>query len=248
MNALLPFALLLQSNALPLPERTDIPDNLSWVYCPSQQAAKTMLDDYYRVQPAPNNHGLDVTHYFKGLEATGCEQSPKSIEGTITIKQVLQRKKLDQADEDDRYIRFAGLDKDGRAIAGLVDEDSNNKMPRTPLAEWLSTRATNGMLDARGDNSGGRLFYRCDSVDAAKATVSAASKSTKGDVTKFEGKVAKLAAQNGCRPAMDKYIVTATHNVASFDCGFECYVELTALSATDRSGVSIGLIFDASLI
>jgi hypothetical protein len=248
MNAFLPLALLLQSAPLPLPEKLDIPDNHSWVYCPNQAAAKTMLDQYYRVQPAPNNHGLDIQHYFRGLEATGCEQSPESFSGAIAIKQVLQRRKLDQADEDDRYIRFQGQDKDGNIVAGIVDEDSNNQMPRTPLAEWLSTRATNGMLDARGDNSGGRLFYRCDSVDAAKATVSAASKSTKGDVTKFEGKVAKLAAQNGCRPAMDKYIVTATHNVASFDCGFECYVELTALSATDRSGVSIGLIFDASLI
>jgi hypothetical protein len=248
MTALLPLALLLQSTALPLPERLDIPDNHSWVYCPNQQAAKTMLDQYYKVQPAPNNHGLDVTHYFKGLEATGCEQSPKSIEGTITIKQVLQRRQLNQADEDDRYIRFAGQDKEGKAIAGIVDEDSNNQMPRTPLAEWLSTRTNNGMLDARGSAGEGTAFYRCDNVDAAQAVVAAASKSTKGDATKFDATVAKLAAQNGCRAATDKYHVTAIHNVASFDCGFECYVELTALSATDRSGMAIGLIFNASLI
>lgn len=234
------------ATAEPLPDHVDIPEAFSTVICPDQQSAKTMLDQYHSVQPAPNNYGLDTQLFFAGLEATGCTQNgPK---GMVTINSVQQRKKLDLAGGDGRYIRYAGIDAAGSPIAGIVDEDANNGFPRTPLAEFLSARAENGWLDARLDRGDDWIFYRCDTPAKADTAVVATKGMENAKPEAFGQKLAKAAAAQGCRRASDRYQVTALLSESGNDCGFECYADLIALAATDRSGLTVGLIFDASLM
>ncbi len=232
----------------PLPDHIDIPDEFSTVICPDQQSAKTMLDQYHSVKPAPNNHMLDIPLFFAGLNATGCAQNGPARKGVVTIKSVQQRKKLDLAGDDGRYIRYSGTDAAGNAVIGIVHEDANNGYPRTPLAEWLSERAVNGWLDASFDGASNFIFYRCDTPAKANAAVTATKGLENAKLAVFEQKLAKAAAQQGCRRANDRYQVTALLSTSGNDCGHECYVDLTAIAATDRSGLTVGLIFDASLM
>jgi hypothetical protein len=234
--------------AEPLPDHVDIPDSFSTVICPDQQSAKMMLDRYYGVKPAPKNHIIDTDMFFAGLKATGCAQDSTARKGVITIKAVHQRKILNMADGAERMIRYSGTNAVGTPVVGIVDEDGNNRHARTPLAEWLLERSSNGWLDARIDRGNGWIFYRCDSSAKANAAVTATKPLAKAKAVMFRQRLERAAAQQGCRPASDTYYVTAILSTSGNECGFECYVDLHALAATDRSGLPVGLIFDGSLM
>lgn len=246
MSGLLAMIVALQAAAEPLPEYVDIPFEHSTVICPNQIAAKTMIDNYYRVKPAPNNHTVDIDYFFEGLRATGCAQDADR-KGVITIRLAHSRRVVDLADGQERLLRYEGSDASGRTIIGIVDEDSNNAYPRTKLAEWLSVRSNNGWLDANGPEAP-QIFYRCPGPEQAKAVVSGLKNMEKAKEAAFQAKLKKSAEQLGCRKASDRYMVTALLESAGNECGFECYVDLTALSAIDRAGMQVGLIFDGALM
>ena len=245
MNTLFAF-LLLAATPEPLPEHVDIPNEHSTVICPNQAAAQTMLNQYYRVQPAPNNHTIDIEHFFAGLRATGCSQDAER-KGVVTILSAKSRATVELAGGTERILRYEGRDEAGKAIAGIVSEDGNNSFPRTDLARWLSDRTSNGWLDAR-DAQTVTTFYRCKTPEAAKSVVSGMKGMEQAKETEFSKKLARSAAQQGCRQATDRYQVTALLETAGNECGFECYIDLTALAAVDRSGLQVGLIFDGSLM
>ncbi|MFN3749035.1 MAG: hypothetical protein ACK4SJ_10150 [Sphingorhabdus sp.] len=246
MSAILAMLFAMQSAPEPLPEHLDIPFEHSTVICPSQAAAKTMIDDYYRVKPAPNNHTIDIEHFFEGLRATGCAQDAER-KGAITIKSVQSRRMVELADGNERMLSYEGIDGAGRTIIGIVDEDSNNAFPRTKLAEWLSVRARDGWLDARSAEAPS-IFYRCPGPEQARTAVSAVKGMEKAKEEAFLQKLKASAAQQGCKIATDRYLVTALLDNAGNECGFECYVDLAALEALDRSGMKVGLIFDGTLM
>ncbi|HMS20673.1 hypothetical protein [uncultured Sphingorhabdus sp.] len=245
MNALLAF-LLLAATPEPLPEHIDIPNERSTVICPTQAAAQTMLDQYYRVKPAPNNHTIDIEHFFAGLRATGCAQDVERT-GVVTILSAKSRATVELAGGSERMLRYEGRDEAGKVLAGIVSEDGNNSFPRTDLARWLSVRSRDGWLDARGEQSTS-IFYRCSTPDNAKAVVSSLKGMEQAKEDVFSKKLATSAALQGCRPATDRYLVTALLDSAGNECGFECYVDLTALAALDRSGMQVGLVFDGALM
>ena len=70
----------------------------------------------------------------------------------------------------------------------------------------------------------------------------------KAKETAFMQKLESSAAEQGCRQATDRYLVTALLETAGNECGFECYIDLAALAALDRSGIEVGLIFDGALM
>lgn len=238
--------LMAPSAANQLPEHVDIPAEHSTVICPDQTAAQAMIDGYYRVKPAPENHTIDIGHFFEGLRATGCTQDGERS-GTITIKSVKSRLVVELADGSERMLRYDGTDATGRVIAGIVSEDSNNAFPRTKLAEWLSVRARDGWLDARSAEAPS-IFYRCPGPEQARTAVSAVKGMEKAKEETFLQKLKASAAQQGCKIATDRYLVTALLDNAGNECGFECYVDLAALEALDRSGMKVGLIFDGTLM
>ncbi|WP_147291688.1 hypothetical protein [Sphingorhabdus pulchriflava] len=246
MSSLFSLFLMLQSATVPLPEHIDIPNEHSTVICPTQAAAQIMLDQYYRVKPAPDNHTIDIEHFFAGLRATGCSQDAER-KGVVTILSAKSRATVELAGGSERMLRYEGRDEAGKVLAGIVSEDGNNSFPRTDLAQWLSVRSSDGWLDARGEQPGS-VFYRCSTPDKAKAVVSSLKGMEQAKENLFSKKLAASAAQQGCRQATDRYLVTGLLDSAGNECGFECYIDLTALSALDRSGMQVGLIFDGSLM
>lgn len=245
---MLNFLLLLMAPSVAdqLPEHVDIPAEHSTVICPNQGAAQTMIDGYYRVKPAPENHTIDIEHFFEGLRATGCTQDGERS-GAITIKSVKSRFTVELADGHERLLRYDGVDAVGRPIAGIVSEDSNNAFPRTDFAKWVSVRTSDGWLDARGAEAP-TIFYRCPGPDRAKIAVAAVKGMEKANEAAFLKKLQASAAQQGCKRATDRYLITALLDTAGNECGFECYVDLAALEALDRSGMKVGLIFDGTLM
>lgn len=233
----------------PLPEQRDIPDGFSAVVCDNQAKATKMLT-YYQVKPAPKNFGTDTKAFFAGLKATGCKQksSLRNESGDIAIDQVVKRVTLRFKRGPNRFIQFVGRWPDGRVVHGIVDEDWNNRMPRTPLAKWMDQRSEDGWLDTRLSEHGGFSghFYRCKTAKQARGAVRLIKKREAIDDSAFDRNVTSIAKNAGCRRAADKYFVTAKFENADFDCGHECYVDITALEAIDQSGQRVGLIFDAS--
>jgi hypothetical protein len=247
LSNVLAMLLLAKPAALPLPDHVDIPEGHSTVICPSVEAAKTMLTSYHKVQPAPNNHGIDITLFFQGLAKTGCAQDSPSRKGDVIAQSVEYRSMLRMANEVERYIVYRGVNKsDQSPLIGIVSEDSNNGYARTELAKWMSGRTNDGWLDARGNID--QIFYRCANAQQANAVVTAMKAQENALYKNFNAKLHKLAAQQKCQQASDRYYVTAIFSEANNHCGDECVVSLTALEAIDRSGEKVGLIYDASLI
>lgn len=232
--------------ALPLPDHVDIPEGFSTTICPTEAAALTMLSDHYRVGPAPANHTIDIPRYFAGLKTTGCSQnSPRT--GAIRIQSVVARVDLAVADGTQTYIVYRGvMGSAASPVVGIVDEGGNNGYPRTALADWKQTHGTDGWLDSRKSEEGDGLFYRCETPDLARAVVTAMKGTTKAQWEPYRAKLRQEAAALGCRPARDRYYVAALLDHTRNDCGNECGIDLTAIEAIDRSGLKVGLIYDAS--
>lgn len=228
--------------ALPLPDQTDIPEGFSTVSCPAIGAAETMFNQFHSVQPAPDNHTIDVELFFEGLAATGCKQTS----GPIVIDSVISRRTLQLADRPERYIQYSGRDSAGATVHGIVSEDGNNGYHRTELAEWLGQRSSDGWLDARSSAEEGWIFYRCETVGEARTIVAALAGISEEKA--FRSALEKALSRSKCRPASDRYYVKAKFEYAGVECGDECFIELNALEARDRSGRDIGLIFDGALM
>jgi hypothetical protein len=246
---LLSLLITAQAAALPLPDQLSIPDGHSTVVCPNVAAATTMLQQHHRVKPAPNNHGIDTDAFFAGLSATGCSQDSPSRKGEVVIQSVVMRISLPIAGGDERYIVYRGVNKvDGTPLTGIVSEDSNNSYARTELAEWLVGRSSDGWLDARGSVDGGMIFYRCDTPAQATAVVDQLKGKENAPSKGFNASLKKLAAAQKCRQASDRYFVRQILSEAGNICGDECFISLTSLEAIDRSGLTVGLVYDASLM
>jgi predicted nucleic acid-binding Zn ribbon protein len=248
MSALLLALLANAPTVLPLPDRVDIPDGYSTVLCPSEAAARTMLADFYRVKPAPNNHTTDTERFFLGLRQSGCVQdSPRT--SAITIKAVIERKEISLARGTETNLIYRGvMGPEAKPVIGIVDEGGANRFPRTELAEWKDVRTVDGWLDARRADQDSTIFYRCETPGQAAAVVKVMKGMTKVSFAKYEASLRKQAAANGCRPARESYFVTALQDRTGNECGFECFIDLTAIEAVDRAGLPVGLVFDGSLM
>lgn len=233
---------------LALPEQATIPVNFSAVICRDHASASRMLNDYVKVGSSPENQKNYTELFLQGLKDTGCQQKSQleDAKGVITIAKVEQRIVQDLPTGPNRYIHFSGKWADGSPLVGLVDEDWNNRLPRTELAEWLSDYVSyEGWLVAEPTASLPRLYRCADATKARKAvadTVKAKAKTTRS----YEKALAKAATAQGCRAAQDRYFVIGKYEKAALDCGFECYYEYNALEAYDRSGLKVGLLFDSS--
>lgn len=241
--AALAMILAMQGTSEPLPMKTDIPDDLSTVICPGEAAARTMLSTYYVVQPAPRNHTIDTTLFFKGLAATGCSQDRPDGPSVITIQQAVARRTLTLAPGNETYLVYRGVTANGARVVGIVDETGNNKYPRTDYERWLSQFLPDGLLDY--DPATMDTVYLCPTVDGARAAVRAIP--AKGNETARNTAFAKARAANACRQAVaGRYKITARHENREIPCGFECEDVWNALAATDPRGRPVALIFDGS--
>ncbi len=234
-----------------LPDRTDIPSGFSSVVCEDKITARRMFDDYYKMRPAPKNFGKNTDLFFEGLKTTGCRQKSqiKDRRGkNIQIEKVHQRKFFETRTKTVRYILYSGRWDDGKSVYGIVDEGWNNRFPRTDLAEWLSQRAVDGWLKVNHSHEYQPIFYRCNSVPQARTAVKMLKSENSRSNQDFEAQIGEAAKEHGCRKAMESYFVTARHERVDRDCGHECWYEINALEAIDRSGQKVGLIYDGALM
>lgn len=240
------FVLLLasvQAGGEPLPQKTDIQSDYSTVICPDEGAAREMLDNYYGVQPAPRNHGIDTGLFFKGLAATGCRQGGPEAESVITIREVVARRTLTLARANETYIVYRGTNAGGVKLVGIVDETGNNRHPRNDFERWLSEFVPDGILNYDPATMG--AVYSCTTVDGARAAVKAIP--AKGNASVRNAAFAKARTANGCRQAAaGRYKISARHEERTISCGFECEDVWNALAATDARGRAVALIFDGS--
>ncbi len=232
-----------QATNEPLPLKTDIQSDFSTVICPGEAAAREMLDSYYGVQPAPRNHGIDTSLFFKGLAATGCRQGGPETESVITIREVVARRTLALARANETYIVYRGTNAGGVKLVGIVDETGNNRHPRTDFERWLSEFVPGGLLDYNPATMS--AVYSCTTVDGARAAVKAIP--AKGKASVRNAAFAKARTANGCRQAAaGQYKITARHEEREIGCGFECEDVWNALAATDQRGRPVALIFNGS--
>lgn len=241
--AALMIVVAVQGAGEPLPAKTDIPPDYSTVICPNEAAARQMLDRYYGVQPAPQNHTIDTGSFFQGLEATGCTQKSPDAASAITIRQVVARRTLALAGGSETYLIYRGANATGTALVGIVDETGNDKHPRTDFERWLSEFIPEGRLDY--DPAEMSVVYACPVVDGARAAVRAIP--AKGGDKAQNAAFAKARAANGCvQAAAGAYRISARHEERNIQCGFECDDVWNALAATDARGRAVGLIFNGS--
>lgn len=227
----------------PLPAKTDIQTDFSTVICPDEDAARAMLGTYYGVQPAPRNHTIDTSLFFKGLAATGCSQSSPDAQSIITIDRVVARRTLTLAEGGETHLIYRGTNASGVRVVGIVDETGNDKHPRSDFERWLSEFIPGGMLDY--DPATMEIVYLCPTVEGARAAVKAIP--AKGTEKARNAAFAKARAANGCRQAAaGRYRITARHENGEIACGFECEDVWNALAATDQRGRAVALIFDGS--
>lgn len=239
------FAMMMAAQAAtePLPLKTDIQNDFSTVICPGEAAAREMLDTYYGVQPAPRNHGIDTSLFFKGLAATGCRQDSPDAKSVITIRQVVARRTLALAKGSETHLVYRGTNASGVRLVGIVDETGNNKHPRNDYERWLSEFAPGGVVDY--DPVTMRALYSCPTVDGARAAVRAIPAAGKDTVR--NAAFARARATNNCRQAAPgRYTITARHENRDIECGFECEDVWNALAATDQRGRPVALIFNGS--
>lgn len=239
------FAIMLaaQGASEPMPAKTDIRNDFSTVICPSEAAAREMLGSYYAVQPAPRNHTIDTTLFFRGLAATGCSQNSPDAKSTITIQQVIARRTLPLAGGAETHLVYRGTNASAVRVIGIVDETGNDRHPRTDYERWLSEFIPGGVLDY--DPAAMGTVYLCTTVGGARAAVKAIP--AKGNDTVRNAAFAKARTAGGCRQATaGRYKITARHEERTISCGFECEDVWNALAATDPRGRAVALIFNGS--
>lgn len=229
----------LLAQGLSLPERRDIPEDYSAVICPNEAAASRMLRDFHAES---QYRSLDTPKFMEGLKATGCEQHG----GPLEIDAVLDRRPIGDG-RDGPFIAFKAHRPDGTIVFGTVDEAGNNRHPRTELERWAQLHAPEGVLQAGANDL---PTYRCASPKAAQAVVAAIPQPGRPGVAnpKLSAAFKTAIKAQGCSLAMGKFRVTEIHDSAFISLGFEEGEEWTALTATDASGATVGLVYDASLM
>ena len=230
-----------------MPEHRDISENYSTVVCPNEAAGHQLLNDFYRAKPRPRGNGRDLKLFFAGLEKTGCIQNGPKKEGGATIKKVVQRKTLKYRTWSETFILFQGVNAAGTEFAGILNESGNNGFPRTELMRWLGQWGDDGYIDARNalKNTTFIRTYRCPSSNSARQVVKVMQRAPKTGKGQQRALANSVKNQN-CMPARDAYYITKKFENAEFDCGHECYDAWTALEGIDRSGITVGLVFNAS--
>lgn len=224
---------LAQGFAMPLPDKTDIPDTYATALCPDVAAGKKMMSDYL----VPGQSFADPEVFVAGLEATGCAYDNSRV-GDITIEAVIERL---QVQKGETFILYRGTKADGSSVVGLVHEEGNNAHPRTPLEEWIAYNTIDGTITLA---EGERGAYWCPTPDMAMAVVDAIAAAADTDE-----KVAALklgVAQYFCPPAVGEFQISDVLGETYIDGGFEAEEVWTALGATDATGKSMGLLYDAS--
>jgi hypothetical protein len=155
----------------PLPTRTNVPDDFSMVHCPTEAATRTMLRDYH----VKDSDWIDISMFFKGLKATGCQQ----LSRPVTIGEVVERKSFREGPSGIHVaLRSVGSGGglSGREIFDIVHEFGDDQHPRAPLDRWKQTHAPDGVLTATPQH---KRVYVCPTSKAAMnviATIPAAGK------------------------------------------------------------------------
>lgn len=120
-----------------------------------------------------------------------------------------------------------------------------------PLTSWLQGHASDAatLTVAPGTRALGEpVGYACPSIGRARAVIGAIPR---GDDVSEADKYRQFAdalSQNGCARTSGRFAPTAIHEARYIVCGEECWSHWTALEARDMRGVSVALIYDASLM
>jgi hypothetical protein len=228
--------------ALPLPLRRDIPSNFSTVICPDEAQARTFIET--ALVALPNGTDISTETFMRGLEATGCRQDG----GPLQIEAVLVRK-FAYPGPRGAYILYRAARPSGERVFGIVHEEGNNKVPRTPFEAWLELHTQDGVLTA-GQN--GRPTYLCPSPAAAQMVIRTlrTAKAKIRSQSRLQQALGRATAANNCRVTRDIFQVTKVHASAVLTPGTdpESLQDWTALSVTNAQGQTRGLVFDASLM
>jgi hypothetical protein len=247
--ALLFSLLMAQGVALPnpaqaqqelLPRRPDVAENFSTVICPDEAAARRMLDEFH----VPGSGWFDTSLFMRGLGQTRCEQKG----GPVRITTVLQRKTLVPGQIESVYVLYRGERPDGSPVFGIVHEYGNDTFPRTPEERWMKFNTKNGMVQA-GQNR--RKTYVCETAQQARRVVAAipairGSERGKNATRLIAARDKALEQERGCRLVSgSQYRVVAIHEKAFISLGPDAGEEWTALSVTDSTGRTLGLLYDS---
>lgn len=226
----------------PLPTRTDVPEDFSMVHCPNETATRTMLRDYY----VKDKDWINISLFFKGLEATGCKQ----LSGPVKIIEVLERKSF-RAGPSGIHVAFrsvgSGADLNGRQIFGIVHEFGNNQHPRNPLDRWKQIHAPDGVVTAKPAE---KRVYLCPTAKAAMNVIAAIPPVHQKGVNQLLQIRAKNAAikANGCGWANGRFRITAIHTAAFISLGYEAGENWHALTAINARGKQVGILHDSEIM
>jgi hypothetical protein len=241
--ALVAVAMLIAPSAAtaqqePLPRRTDIPADYSTVICPNEAQARRMLNEFY----VAGDTWFNGQAFMRGLTATGCQQ----LSGPLEIRDVLARKRVIST-ETGIYLLYRATRPSGESVFGVVHEAGNNRHGRTPQEKWLQNYSADGVVTA---NTDGRTTYVCPTPDAAMAVIAAIPllrDSERGTKVSRQTRARDAALKaNKCTRGDGKYTVSNVHNHAFISLGYESGEEWTALTALDRRGLTVGLLYDSS--
>lgn len=214
-----------------LPQQVEIAEDFGTYLCPSENAARRMAGHLQRSDIAG------------GYQATGCRARPDRS-GAIRITQVLQRFRIDAFVPPQTYMLYRGTATDGREVIGLVSEDGNNRHPRDALGYFLRDHSRDGTITAEAHNPA----YVCpDGVAAAKAVVALADRARSvAPAARRAASLREALAANGCSLAQGQYRVTALNQRQQAEPSLEAEEDWVALSATDRTGRTVGLLYNAA--
>jgi hypothetical protein len=203
-----------------------VPETHSVVICPGADAARQMLDDYYR----PGPHILETQRFFEGLAATGCTQEG----GPVTIGAVQQGRTFDFASGAQTHIRFEGRNAAGAAVHGIVDTDAFRI--RTALDTFLIENGIgeNGQVELQGGS------WRCPSADAARAVIRGVP--SEGEATQRDARFSALVQAQRCTPATGLFRVSDVFESANFE-GPDGAYTYQAVAGADEGGAEVGLLF-----
>jgi hypothetical protein len=221
------------AEGLPLPKAVDIPDTYATALCPDEAAGQLVLDQYL----VAGQYFADTTTFLAGLEASGCAYDDGRV-GPITIDSVIARKVV-QAGET--FILYRGTRADGTDVIGLVHEEGNNDHPRNPLEEWIAWNTMDGTITVAEGESGA---YRCPTPEAAMGVVDAVAAA--GDADAQLAALDVALTRYFCPEAVGDFEINDVLGETTIDLGFEAEEVWTALSATDATGKTLGLLYDAS--
>ncbi|CEJ15030.1 hypothetical protein BN1110_05366 [bacterium YEK0313] len=214
-----------------LPRQVEIAEDFGTYLCPSESAGRQMAGHLQRADIAG------------GYRATGCRARPDRS-GTIRITEVLQRFRVEAFNPPQTYMLYRGTAADGRQVIGLVGEEGNDRHPRDALGYFLRDATRDGMIEVDTRNPA----YVCpDGVAAAKVVVALADRARGAAPTARRTALLQQAlAANGCSPAAGRYRVTALHQRQQAEPSLEAEEDWVALSATDRDGRTVGLLYNTA--